>query len=53
MNRINTLDWSQKGYVEYPPCSRCEEPDGKEPGGGIVGDRPICAKCYIEWLTGE
>jgi len=51
---ITTLDWSQKGYIQYPPCMRCGEPD-KEPGGGLIGYRPwvICAKCYIEWLIGK
>ena len=50
--RITSIDNIQQGYVCYPPCSRCYEPD-KEPGGGIVGDRPVCAKCFIEWLIGE
>ena len=52
--RIDSLEGCGGYMVTYPPCSRCDEPD-KEPGGGHLGDRPwvICAKCYIEWLTGE
>lgn len=52
MNRINSIDDIQCGFILYPPCSRCDELD-KELGGGLVGERPVCAKCYIEWLTGE
>lgn len=52
MSIINTLDDIQCGYVCYPSCSRCDELD-KEPGGGLVGGIPVCAKCYIEWLIGE
>jgi len=52
MDRITTINNIQQGYVCYPPCSRCEELD-REPGGGLVGGIPVCAKCYIEWLIGE
>ena len=52
MNRINSIDDIQCGYICYPPCTKCGKPD-KELGGGLVGYRPVCANCYIEWLTGE
>ena len=50
--RINSIEGCGGYMIQYPYCLRCDEPD-KEPGGGFVGGRIICAKCYIEWLTGE
>jgi len=50
--RINSMEGCGGYMIQYPPCLRCDELD-KELGGGLVGERPVCAKCYIEWLTGE
>jgi len=53
MKRINSIvGCSMYGYVSYPPCTRCDKPD-RSLGGGLVGDKVVCADCYIKWLMCE
>ena len=53
MGNIDSLEpCTIHGFISYPPCIRCGEPEKES---ALIGYRPwcICAKCYIEWLTGE